>query len=95
MPTTLVNDTPIQYALDGAPVLLLSHGLGLAFGMWSAQMATLLTRFRVLRYEMRGHGMSSIPAESSSMDDLGHDFVALLDHLHNDGAHFCGCRSVA
>ncbi len=71
-------------------MLVLSHGLGLSLGMWNAQMSALLMRFRVLRYDTRGHGRSSIPAQSSSMDDLGRDVVALLDHLHIDRAHFCG-----
>ncbi|HEY1325754.1 MAG TPA: 3-oxoadipate enol-lactonase [Casimicrobiaceae bacterium] len=85
--------TALHYAVDGpsgAPVLVLSHGLGLALGMWDAQVPVLAARFRVLRYDTRGHGRSSIPRGEASIDDLGRDVVALLDHLRIDRAHFCG-----
>jgi 3-oxoadipate enol-lactonase len=88
-----VNGIDLHYALDGAagaPLLVLSHGLGLALGMWDAQMATLGARMRVLRYDTRGHGASSVPAGPSSIDDLGRDVLALLDHLGVERAHFCG-----
>jgi 3-oxoadipate enol-lactonase len=93
MPTALLNNIRLHYALDGAPgapVLVLSHGLGLALGMWDAQIVALRTRFRVLRYDTRGHGASSIPARPSSIEDLGRDVLALLDHLGVERAHFCG-----
>jgi 3-oxoadipate enol-lactonase len=93
MPTALLNGIQLHYCLDGAPgapVLVLSHGLGLALGMWNAQMPAWRTRFRVLRYDTRGHGASPMPARPSSINDLGGDVVALLDHLHIERAHFCG-----
>lgn len=88
-----VNDIDLHYVLDGppgAPVLVLSHGLGLALGMWDEQTPMLTRRFRVLRHDTRGHGASSVPAGPSSIEDLGRDVVALLDHLRIDRVHFCG-----
>lgn len=93
MAAALIEDLRIHYVLDGtpdAPVLVLSHGLGLALGMWDAQMAVLRAHFRVLRYDTRGHGASAVPPGPSSIEDLGREVVALLDHLDIRRAHFCG-----
>ena len=93
MPLARLDAIDLHYTLDGAagaPVLVLAHGLGLAAGMWDAQIATFATRFRVLRYDARGHGASSVPSADSTIDDLGRDAVALLDRLGLARVHFCG-----
>jgi 3-oxoadipate enol-lactonase len=93
MPTAQLDDVHLHYRLDGpaaAPVLLLSNGLGLDLHMWDTQMPALGARFRVLRYDTRGHGRSAIPDDPSTIDRLGHDVLALLDRLHIERAHFCG-----
>jgi 3-oxoadipate enol-lactonase len=93
MPIARLDSIDLHYTLDGpaaAPVLVLAHGLGLAAGMWDAQMAAFAARFRVLRYDARGHGASSVPAGASTIEDLGRDAVALLDQLRLPRVHFCG-----
>lgn len=75
---------------DGAPWLILSNSLGTRLDMWAPQMPVLLKHFRVLRYDMRGHGESSVPAGPYSIAQLGGDVITLLDHLQIDRAHFCG-----
>jgi 3-oxoadipate enol-lactonase len=75
---------------DGAPWLILSNSLGTELGMWAPQMPALLKHFRVLRYDTRGHGKSSVPAGPYTMAQLGRDVIALMDHLKIDRAHFCG-----
>ena len=88
-----LSSIDLHYTLDGAPgapVLVLAHGLGLAMGMWDAQMPAFAARFRVLRYDARGHGGSSVPRGPSSIEDLGRDAIALLDHLQLQRVHFCG-----
>jgi 3-oxoadipate enol-lactonase len=93
MPFAHLDGVGLHYTLDGppgAPVLVLAHGLGLALGMWDAQARALAAHARVLRYDARGHGGSSVPAGAASIDDLGRDVLALLDHLGIARAHFCG-----
>ena len=49
----------LNYRLEGpeeAPVLVLSNSLGTALGMWDEQARALRDRFRLLRYDTRGHG---------------------------------------
>ncbi len=64
-----------------APVVVLSNSLGSTHRMWDAQLADLEQRFRVVRYDTRGHGDSPVPDGPYSIDDLADDLVALLDRL--------------
>ncbi|SCW72892.1 3-oxoadipate enol-lactonase [Sphingobium faniae] len=75
---------------DGAPVLMLSNSLGTDMDMWAPQMEAWMQRFRVLRYDSRGHGDSDSPPGAYSMDRLGRDVVELLDALGIERVHFCG-----
>ncbi len=58
--------------------------------MWKPQIAALTQRFRVLRYDTRGHGQSSVTEGPYSIAQLGGDVIALLDHLGLQRVHFCG-----
>lgn len=90
---TMGDGCRIAYRLDGAPaapVLVLSNSLGTALEMWDPQMAALIERFRVLRYDVRGHGASDVPPGAYSMDRLARDAVELLDALDVERAHFLG-----
>jgi 3-oxoadipate enol-lactonase len=81
------------YRLEGRaelPVLVLSHSLGCDLGMWDPQMAALLERFRVLRYDTRGHGASDVPAGDYSIEMLGRDVLELCASKGVDRFAFCG-----
>lgn len=83
----------LHYQFDGredAPVLMLSNSLGAHLGMWAPQMPSLLDHFRVLRFDARGHGQSSVPEGPYSIAQLGGDAIALLDHLGLSRVNFCG-----
>src|SRR4051794_41734399 len=58
--------------------------------MWDENVAALAPRFRVLRYDTRGHGGSPAPAGPYTMDELGADVLALLDRLELERVAFCG-----
>jgi 3-oxoadipate enol-lactonase len=75
---------------DASPVLLLSNSLSSDATMWDDQLGHWARRFRVVRYDARGHGGSAAPPGPYRMDDLGRDALALLDHLGIARAHFCG-----
>jgi 3-oxoadipate enol-lactonase len=74
----------------GKPVLVLSNSLGTDLGMWAPQLDALRQHFRLLRYDQRGHGQSSVPDAPFGVAQLGGDVLALLDHYDIDLALFCG-----
>ena len=79
-----INNISIHYQLEGdqdAPVLMLCNSLGTTLEMWEPQMPTLLTQFQVLRYDVRGHGQSDVPAGPYRIEQLGRDAMALVDNL--------------
>jgi 3-oxoadipate enol-lactonase len=83
----------VQHRLEGpegAPVLAFSNSLGTTGEMWDEQAAALSDRFRILRYEARGHGDSPAPPGPYSIAGLGGDLVALLDRLGIESVSFCG-----
>src|SRR5690242_20133049 len=93
MPSIDVNGTSLFHRFDGgrqAPVLLLSNSLGSDLGMWDAQIEAFASRFRVLRYDSRGHGSSAVPPGPYRIEDLGRDVIGLLDALKLERVHFCG-----
>src|SRR5215208_2588238 len=75
---------------DDAPALVLSNALGSALAVWDLQAAALAAEFRVIRYDLRGHGRSSVPDGPYALDDLGADVIALLDRLEIERAHLAG-----
>src|SRR4051812_24560808 len=83
----------LHHRFDGpaeAPVLVLGSSLGTTGAMWDDNVAALSERFRLLRYDTRGHGGSPAPAGAYSMDDLGADVLALLDRLELERVSYCG-----
>jgi 3-oxoadipate enol-lactonase/4-carboxymuconolactone decarboxylase len=93
MPVVTVNKTKLLYRLegsDGLPVLALSHSIGTDHGMWEPQVHALLPYFRILRYDIRGHGGSEAPGGEYKIEDLGRDFLGILDALDISAVAFCG-----
>ncbi len=93
MPTARVNDATLHYRIDGdaaSPPLVLSNSLGTSLEMWEPQVAALAARFRVIRYDGRGHGRSTEPPGPYSIERLACDVVGLLDALSIPRAHFGG-----
>jgi 3-oxoadipate enol-lactonase len=73
-----------------APVLVLSNSLGSMLTMWDPQIAALTEHFRVVRYDLRGHGASPVPPGPYDIADLGADLLGLMDHLGIEKPHLCG-----
>ncbi len=66
----------------GAPVVVLVHGLGLNRAVWQWMVPALSQHFRVVSYDLLGHGESPPPAGQPALRDLADQLAALLDHLH-------------
>ena len=74
---------------SGAPVLLL-HSLGTNLHMWDPQAEALAKRYRVIRMDMRGHGLTEPTPGPYTMDRLVRDALALLHALGIQAAHVGG-----
>ena len=87
------NGISVNYTLDGpsaAPAVTLSHSLATDLSMWDPQMNALTARYRVLRYDTRGHGSTDAPAGAYSLAQLAEDARALLRALGVARTHWIG-----
>jgi 3-oxoadipate enol-lactonase len=93
MNTGRVGDVDVAYELEGpagAPVVMLAHGLLSTHRMWRGVAEALLPRWRVLGYDLRGHGGTRASAPPYTMQRLADDAIALLDALDLPRVHFIG-----
>jgi 3-oxoadipate enol-lactonase len=72
------------------PVLMLSNSLGTNLHMWDDQAPAWSRHFRLVRYDGRGHGKSSVPKGPYPMERLGRDVLAVLDQLGIAKINWCG-----
>jgi 3-oxoadipate enol-lactonase len=88
-----MKSVEVHYELTGpadAPVLVLAGPLGSTLEIWEPLVEVLAERFRVLRYDHRGHGRSPVPSGSYAIADLAIDVLALQDRLGIERVAFCG-----
>ncbi|KJK23400.1 3-oxoadipate enol-lactonase [Burkholderiaceae bacterium 16] len=87
-----VGDISLQVRIDGGdgPWVILAHALGANHTLWDATARHLAPRYRVLRYDLRGHGQSDAPIGAYSMIRMADDMAALMDALAVPEAHFVG-----
>jgi len=74
----------------GSPWLVLSNSLATNLTMWDRQVEAMRDRFRILRYDQRGHGDSDAPAGRYDFKMLVADVIAIFDALEIERAHFAG-----
>jgi len=88
-----VNGTELNYEVsgkEGAPWLVLSHSLACTVRMWDPQVAAFKDRYRILNYDMRGHGASAAPNGPYTLDMLADDVVGLMKQLKIERAAYMG-----
>ncbi|WP_291125166.1 alpha/beta fold hydrolase [Flavobacterium sp. UBA6031] len=90
---TLVNNLEVSYTDQGpddAPVLIFIHGFPLNKSMWNKQVEVLKEDYRVIAYDIRGHGESDTGTEDFSIRLFENDLIMLMDKLKIDKASLCG-----
>ena len=93
MPHIITNTASLHYertGVAGAPTLILSTSLGATTAMWEPQRTLFEQHFDLIRYDMRGHGQSSIPPRPYSIEMLAGDVLSLIESLGLDNIIFCG-----
>ena len=88
-----INGIRLNYQVDGpdqAPTVVLHHPLATNLTIWDELTAALTPRYRVVRFDARGHGESEASKAPYSFATLGADVIGLMDHLKIERAHFLG-----
>jgi 3-oxoadipate enol-lactonase/4-carboxymuconolactone decarboxylase len=88
-----VGDLTVHVRVDGPPggaPLVMLHSLGTTSDIWDAQAAALARSFRVIRPDMRGHGLTGCTPGPYSMALLADDLAGVLDALQVNQAHIAG-----
>jgi 3-oxoadipate enol-lactonase len=76
------NGIEINYVVEGeGPMVTFGHALGTNLALWDEQARALMGRYRVLRFDTRGHGQTSAPAGAYTLEQLADDVKGLLDGL--------------
>ncbi len=85
------NGIEINYEVEGnGPWITLSHSLACNLHMWDDQMELLTKRFKVLRFDTRGHGQSTAPEGEYTLDQMADDAHGLFAHLGIKETHWVG-----
>jgi 3-oxoadipate enol-lactonase len=86
------NGSTFNCRIDGeqGPWVMLSHGLATDLSMWDELTDALKGRYRVLRYDARGHGASASPPGDYALDQLADDAAGILDALKIEQTLFAG-----
>ncbi|MEY8837650.1 3-oxoadipate enol-lactonase [Cribrihabitans sp. XS_ASV171] len=88
-----LGDVQLHYRVDGDPEgapVVFANSLGTDLRLWDAVLPLLPDGLRFIRYDKRGHGLSSLPRAPYSMGSLVRDVEALLDHLQVRDCVFVG-----
>lgn len=91
--TVRIRDLDVRFRMDGpetAQVVMLAHGILTSHVMWDGVAELLAQRWRVLRYDLRGHGSTTVGQLPYAMSELALDAIALLDKLKIERVHFVG-----
>jgi 3-oxoadipate enol-lactonase len=89
----VINDLSVSYNDEGKagdPVIIFIHGFPFNKSMWDKQMEVLKETYRVIAYDVRGHGNSDAGTEDFSIDLFATDLLYLMDALKIDKAMLCG-----
>jgi 3-oxoadipate enol-lactonase len=90
---SLVNNTAVSYIDEGPAegrVVIFIHGFPLNKSMWEKQIEALQDEFRVIAYDIRGHGDSEAGNAHFSMDLFVNDLIGFMQSLNIEKAVLCG-----
>jgi len=88
-----VNGSELYYEVsgkEGAPWLVLSHSLACTVRMWDPTVSAFKDRYRILNYDMRGHGQSAAPKGPYTLEMLADDALGLMRELKIERCKFIG-----
>ena len=93
MPYVTANGIKTHYKIagpEGAPVVIFAHSVGCSLNIFDAQFAALADRYRVIRFDFRGHNLSAPSDQPITIAGLAADLAAFMDELKIERAHIAG-----
>ncbi|MEM7471619.1 MAG: 3-oxoadipate enol-lactonase [Pseudomonadota bacterium] len=93
MPMLTLDDIDLHYLDEGdpnGPPVVFANSLGTTLGLWDPILPLLPDGLRIIRYDMRGHGQTTVPAPPYTMGALVRDVETLMDKLNVQDAFFVG-----
>lgn len=88
-----VNNCSLSYndeGPEGAPIIIFIHGFPLNKSMWDKQVKALKDNYRVIAYDIRGHGNSEVGTVNFSIDLFVNDLLSFMDTLEIEKTILCG-----
>jgi 3-oxoadipate enol-lactonase len=89
----IINNLLVSYTdegQEGSSVIIFIHGFPFNKSMWNLQVEPLKDNYRLIMYDIRGHGNSDAGNEVFSIDLFANDLIGLMDALKIDKAILCG-----
>jgi 3-oxoadipate enol-lactonase len=89
----IINNLLVSYTdegQEGSSVIIFIHGFPFNKSMWNLQVEPLKDNYRLIMYDIRGHGNSDTGNEVFSIDLFANDLIGLMDALKIDKAILCG-----
>lgn len=91
MPYVTRDKVNLYYEISGeGPPIIFTHGASWNHGQWEKQVHHFRNTRTVVTWDVRGHGLSSLPEGPVNSEDFSADLMALMDHLKLDTAVLCG-----
>ncbi|MEM7059441.1 MAG: alpha/beta fold hydrolase [Pseudomonadota bacterium] len=88
-----VGDIQMAYRWDGnpaGPLIMMAHAMGTSHRIWDQQVPAMSDRYRILRYDWRGHGDTDAPAGPYTLAMFEADAVGLMDVLGLEAVNWVG-----
>ena len=92
MPKINLGGLSLHYIMTGrGPDVVMLHGFLGNLAVWHLEIAPALRdRFRLITYDLRGHGYSQVTPDGYTTEDMAHDLLGLLDRLGIERPHLVG-----
>lgn len=85
------NGITIYYEISGEGYpLIFTHGASWDHKQWDKQVEYFKKNYKVITWDVRGHGYSTLPEGPVDAVDFSDDLIALMDHLNIEKAAICG-----
>ena len=88
-----VGKINVAYQWDGledGPIIMMAHAMGTSHKIWDQQISVLKNKYKILRYDWRGHGATSAPDGPYTLEEFVDDAIGTMDALDIQTVNWVG-----